>query len=121
VEWARSIRRPTRGWAERLRSKCSRLTLLATPRFAHAKAISSLNHPHICTLHDIGHQNGTDFLVMEYLEGETLSNKLTQGPLQLTRALQTGIEIADALDKAHRHKTIRAGRLTTSRETVASS
>ena len=104
-----------------MRSKCSRLTLLATPRFAHAKAISSLNHPHICTLHDIGHQNGTDFLVMEYLEGETLSNKLTQGPLQLTRALQTGIEIADALDKAHRHKTIRAGRLTTSRETVASS
>jgi len=86
-----------------------------------AKAISSLNHPHICTLHDIGHQEGTDFLVMEYLEGETLSNRLARGPLPLAQALQTGIEIADALDKAHRHKTIRAGRLTTSRETVASS
>ena len=104
-----------------MRSKCSRLTLLATPRFAHAKAISSLNHPHICTLHDIGHQEGTDFLVMEYLEGETLSNRLARGPLPLAQALQTGIEIADALDKAHRRDTIRAGRLKTLRETVASS
>ena len=86
-----------------------------------AKAISSLNHPHICTLHDIGHQEGTDFLVMEYLEGETLSNRLARGPLPLAQALQTGIEIADALDKAHRRDTIRAERLTTSRETVASS
>jgi Tol biopolymer transport system component len=71
-----------------------------------AKAISSLNHPHICTLHDIGHQDGTDFLVMEFLEGETLANRLMQGPLPLSQALQTGIEIADALDKAHRHGVI---------------
>jgi hypothetical protein len=49
-----------------------------------AKAISSLNHPHICTLHDIGHQDGTDFLVMEYLEGETLASRLTQGALPLS-------------------------------------
>ena len=80
-----------------------------------AKAISSLNHPHICTLHDIGHQDGTDFLVMEYLEGETLSYRLTQGPLPLTQALQTGIEIADALDKAHRrgivHRDLKPGNI----------
>ena len=50
-----------------------------------AKAISSLNHPHICTLHDIGHQEGTDFLVMEYLEGETLSNRLARGRCRLRR------------------------------------
>src|SRR4030095_6067967 len=126
VGWAESIGRPTCVWAEPLRSKCSRLMLLATPAFRarferEAKAISSLNHPHICTLHDIGHQEGTDFLVMEYLEGETLSNRLARGPLPLAQALQTGIEIADALDKAHRRDTIRAGRLKTWRETVAPS
>jgi Tol biopolymer transport system component/aminoglycoside phosphotransferase (APT) family kinase protein len=80
-----------------------------------AKAISSLNHPHICTLHDIGHQDGTDFLVMEYLEGETLSNRLARGPLPLAQALQTGIEIADALDKAHRrnivHRDLKPGNI----------
>ena len=80
-----------------------------------AKAISSLNHPHICTLHDIGHQDGTDFLVMEYLEGETLAARLEQGPLPLAQALRTGIEIADALDKAHRqgitHRDLKPGNL----------
>jgi len=78
-----------------------------------AKAISSLNHPHICTLYDIGHQDGTDFLVMEYLEGETLAQRLEQGPLRIAQALQTGIEIADALDKAHRqgivHRDLKPG------------
>ncbi len=67
------------------------------------------------TLHDIGHQDGTDFLVMEYLEGETLSHKLAQGPLALAQALQTGIEIADALDKAHRrgivHRDLKPGNI----------
>jgi eukaryotic-like serine/threonine-protein kinase len=67
-----------------------------------ARAISSLNHPHICTLYDIGSQDGTDFLVMEYLEGETLARRLGRGPLPLAEALQVGLEIADALDKAHR-------------------
>src|ERR1700758_3899827 len=67
-----------------------------------ARTIASLNHPHICTLHDIGHQDGTDFLVMEYLEGETLADRLKKGPLPLDQVLQYAIEISDALDKALR-------------------
>ena len=67
-----------------------------------AKTIGGLNHPHICVLHDIGHQDGTDFLVMEYLEGETLAQRLLKGPLPLEQVLQYAIEISDALDKAHR-------------------
>ncbi len=75
----------------------------ARQRFEHeARAVSSLNHPHICTLYDIGHQDGTDFLVMEYLEGETLAKRLEKGPLATTELLRIGIEIADALEKAHR-------------------
>ena len=66
-----------------------------------AKAISSLNHPHICTLHDVGSQDGVDFLVMELLEGETLAERLQRGALPLDEALKTAIQIADALDKAH--------------------
>ena len=60
-----------------------------------AKTISSLNHPHICTLHDIDSQDGIDFLVMEYLEGETLAQRLEKGALPLDQALQIAIEIAD--------------------------
>ena len=67
-----------------------------------AKTISSLNHPHICTLYDIGTQDGIDFLVMEYLDGETLAQRLEKGALPLDQALTVAIEIADALDKAHR-------------------
>jgi|HubBroStandDraft_6_1064221.scaffolds.fasta_scaffold06579_2 serine/threonine protein kinase len=67
-----------------------------------AKAISSLNHPHICTLHDVGSQDGIDFLVMELLEGETLADRLHRGALPLEEALKIGREIAEALDKAHR-------------------
>jgi serine/threonine protein kinase len=67
-----------------------------------AKAISSLNHPHICTLHDIGHENDIDYLVMEYLEGQTLSDRIKKGPIPITEALGIAFEIADALDKAHR-------------------
>jgi serine/threonine protein kinase len=66
-----------------------------------AKAISSLNHPHICTLHDVGSQDGMDFLVMEHLEGETLADRLHRGALPLDEALKIGIQVADALDKAH--------------------
>jgi len=67
-----------------------------------ARTIASLNHPHICTLYDIGRQDGIDFLVLEYLEGETLAQRLLKGPLPLEQVLQYSIEIADALDKAHR-------------------
>src|SRR5258705_835704 len=67
-----------------------------------AKAISGLNHPNICVLHDIGHQDGIDYLVMECVEGETLAKRLEKGPLPLEQVLKLGAEIADALDKAHR-------------------
>lgn len=67
-----------------------------------ARAIASLTHPHICTLHDIGRENDIDFLVMEYLEGKTLAERLQRGALRLDEALKIAIAIADALDKAHR-------------------
>src|SRR5262245_48320983 len=63
-----------------------------------ARAISALQHPHICTLHDVGHQDGVDFLVMEFLEGETLQRRLLRGPLPVKQGLEYGIEIAEALD-----------------------
>jgi serine/threonine protein kinase len=67
-----------------------------------AKTISNLNHPHICVLHDVGQQNGIDYIVMECVEGETLAARLEKGPLPLDQALRYGAQIADALDKAHR-------------------
>src|SRR5436190_5511738 len=68
-----------------------------------AQVIAALNHPHICTLYDVGEQDGTNFLVMELLEGETLAQRLERGPLPIDQELRFAIEIADALDKAHRH------------------
>jgi eukaryotic-like serine/threonine-protein kinase len=68
-----------------------------------ARAISSLNHPHICTLHDVGRHDGIDYLVMELLEGQTLAERLTRGALPLDEALHYAIQLADALDVAHRH------------------
>ncbi len=68
-----------------------------------ARAISSLQHPRICTLHDVGHQEGVDFLVMEYLEGETLSHRLANGPLPPGQVLKVGIEICEGLEHAHRN------------------
>lgn len=67
-----------------------------------ARAISALSHPHICHLYDVGAQDGTDYLVMELLEGETLGRRFERGPLSLTQALQIGIEVAEALEKAHK-------------------
>ena len=75
-----------------------------------ARTIASLNHPHICTLYDVGHQDGTDYLVMEYLEGETLAQRLVKGPLPLEQVLKYAIEIADALDKAHRKGVTATGK-----------
>ena len=80
-----------------------------------ARAIASLNHPNICTLYDIGHQDGSDYLVMEYLEGETLAQRLTKGSLPLDQVLRYAIEIAGALDKAHRtgitHRDLKPGNI----------
>jgi eukaryotic-like serine/threonine-protein kinase len=80
-----------------------------------AKTIASLNHPHICTLYDTGHQDGIDYLVMEYLEGETLAQRLLKGALPLEQVLQYAIEISDALDKAHRrgvtHRDLKPGNI----------
>jgi Tol biopolymer transport system component len=67
-----------------------------------AKAVSKLSHPHICTLYDIGHQDGVDFLVMEYLEGETLEQRLNRGPLPLQQGLSCAAQIAEALARAHK-------------------
>ncbi len=67
-----------------------------------AKTISQLSHPHICALYDVGHQDGTEYLVMELLEGQTLADRLAKGALPLDQALRYGAEIADALDRAHR-------------------
>src|SRR6516225_6449074 len=80
-----------------------------------AKTISSLNHPNICTLHDIGSQDGTDYLVMECVEGETLAKRLEKGPLPLEQVLKYGAQIADALDKAHQagivHRDLKPGNI----------
>jgi Tol biopolymer transport system component/predicted Ser/Thr protein kinase len=78
-----------------------------------ARAISSLNHPNICTLYDVGHQDGVDYLVMEYIEGESLAARLIRGPLPVEQTLKTGTEIAEALEKAHRqgivHRDLKPG------------
>ncbi len=71
-----------------------------------ARTISNLSHAHICTLFDVGQHEGTDFLVMEFLEGETLESRLSRGPMQPDQLLKVAIEIADALDNAHRHGVI---------------
>jgi serine/threonine protein kinase len=67
-----------------------------------AKAVSKLSHPHICTLYDIGHQNGVDFLVMELVEGETLEHRLAKGPLPPEQTLRLAAQIANALAEAHK-------------------
>ena len=67
-----------------------------------ARAISALNHPHICAFYDVESQNGADFLVMEYIEGETLAARIDKSSLPIKELLEIGIQIADALDKAHR-------------------
>jgi len=85
-----------------------------------AKAISSLNHPHICALYDVGSQDGIDFLVMEYLDGETLADRIVRtggshAPVNISEVLTRAIEIADALDKAHRagiiHRDLKPGNI----------
>jgi eukaryotic-like serine/threonine-protein kinase len=80
-----------------------------------ARAISSLNHPNICTLFDVGHQDGMDYLVMEFLEGETLASRLAKGPLPPEQVLKYGIEICEGLEKAHKtgviHRDLKPGNI----------
>ena len=80
-----------------------------------ARTISSLNHPHICHLYDIGSQEGTDFLVMEFLDGQTLADRLRKGALALNELLKVGIEVAEALEVAHRagivHRDLKPGNI----------
>jgi eukaryotic-like serine/threonine-protein kinase len=71
-----------------------------------ARAVATLNHPHICALHDVCRENGTAFLVMEYVHGETLAARLTRGPLPVRDAIRASIQIAEALDHAHRHGVV---------------
>src|SRR5271154_3337260 len=87
---------------------------VAKQRFGReAKTISGLNHPNICVLHDVGSQDGVDYLVMEWVEGETLAKRLEKGPLPLEQVLKIGAQIAEALDKAHRsgvvHRDLKPG------------
>jgi eukaryotic-like serine/threonine-protein kinase len=78
-----------------------------------AKTISQLNHPNICTLYDVGHQDGTDYLVMELIEGESLADRIGRGPMPVADVIRYGAEIADALEKAHRngivHRDLKPG------------
>ena len=94
--------------------------LAADPQFQHrfereARAISQLTHPHICTLHDVGQQEGTAFLVMEHLEGQTLADRLAKGALPVDQGLKIAIEIGSALDRAHRagiiHRDLKPGNI----------
>ena len=78
-----------------------------------AKTISQLSHPHICALYDVGNQDGVEYLVMEYLEGETLADRIGRGPMPLEQVFRCGVEIAGALDRAHRqgivHRDLKPG------------
>ena len=94
--------------------------LSADPEFKQrfereARSISSLNHPHICHLYDVGSQDGTDFLVMEFLDGETLAERLRRGPMPFAELLKIGMEVAEALEIAHRagivHRDFKPGNI----------
>src|SRR5262245_12431244 len=92
-------------------------------RFEHeARAVASLNHPHICVLHDIGSHQGVGYLVMEYLEGETLASRIRSGALPLDQALKFAVQVADALDRAHRagvtHRDVKPSNIVLTRDGV---
>ncbi len=86
----------------------------ARARFeAEARTVSSLSHPHICALYDVGREDTVDYLVMELMEGETLAERLGRGPLPIPEVMRIGIQVADALDRAHRagivHRDLKPG------------
>jgi len=80
-----------------------------------ARAVSSLNHPNICSLYDVGHHEGSDFLVMEFLEGETLAARLQRGPMPIDEVLRVAMQVADALEQAHKqgviHRDLKPGNI----------
>ena len=89
---------------------------VARQRFdREARAISSLNHPNVCQLYDVGQEGGTHYLIMEYLEGETLAYRLRRGPLPLDQVLKVGIEICKGLEAAHKkgvmHRDLKPGNI----------
>lgn len=97
-------------------------SLIATPELKarfdrEARAISQLNHPHICTVHDVGHDpaSSADYMVMEYLEGQTLADRLEKGPLPIDQALKVAIQVAEAPEKAHAsgiiHRDLKPGNI----------
>ncbi len=94
--WPSRCLRAGRAFDQQMRARFSR----------EARAVAALTHPHICTLYDVGSHDQLDYLVMEYLEGETLASRLKNGPLGLTLALAHAIEIASALEQAHSHGII---------------
>ncbi|MFN2385493.1 MAG: protein kinase [Thermoanaerobaculia bacterium] len=87
-----------------------------------AKTVSQLSHPNVCALYDVGHQDGIDYVVMEYLEGETLAERLLKGPLAIEQVLRYGVEIAGGLDRAHRqgivHRDLKPGNVMLTRAGV---
>jgi hypothetical protein len=91
-------------------------TSVARARFEReARAIAALSHPHICAIHDVGSENGTEYLVMEFLEGETLADRLARGPLPIQQVARYGAQIAEALQQAHRagitHRDLKPGNI----------
>jgi serine/threonine protein kinase len=85
-----------------------------------ARSISQLNHPHICTVHDIGQHEGTAYLVMELVDGENLADRLARGAMPLPDALRYAAQIAEALDRAHRngitHRDVKPGNIMITKE-----
>src|SRR5438034_5735652 len=86
-------------------------TLSSNPEYRQrfereARTVAALSHPHICPVYDIGAHDGLDYLVMEYLEGENLAARIAKGPLPIAEALRYAVQVADALDQAHRHGVV---------------
>ena len=109
--WGRCTRPPTPDSIEPSRVKILPLAFRDNSQFQQrfereARAIAGLRHPHICVLHDVGREGDTQFLVMEYLEGETLAARLAKGPLPFDEVIRCGNEIADALVEMHAHGII---------------